>query len=183
MGADKAIHVNDPALHGACAIQTAKVLAAALGTLDWDLVVAGSEATDSRMSVLPALLAEALGVPQLSHARKVSAEGDSVTIERRNGTGYEVVQGATPALVSVVTEINEPRYPSFKGVIAAKSKPIQILGVTDLGLSVNEVGQANATTQVVSFEVAPPRQVGQVVEHAGSGGTQIADFLAVKKLI
>jgi electron transfer flavoprotein beta subunit len=183
MGADKAVHVSDEALHGSCAIQTAHVLAKALGTLEWDVAIAGSEATDSRLSIVPALLSEELGVPQLTQARKVTVDGSTVAIERLTDTGYEVVQGATPAVISVVEKINDPRYPSFKGIMAAKSKPLQVLSTGDLGLSADEVGLANATTQVVSFEVAPPRQAGTVVKDEGTGGVAIADFLASKKLI
>jgi electron transfer flavoprotein beta subunit len=173
MGADKAVHVSDPALHGACAIQTAKVLAKALGTLEWDVAVAGSAA----------MLAEALDRPQLSHARKVTVDGATITIERVTETGYEVAQGAAPAVISVVEKINEPRYPSFKGIMAAKSKPIQTLSIADLGIDAGEVGLANASTQVVSFENAPPRQAGQTIKDDGDGAVQIADYLASKKLI
>jgi electron transfer flavoprotein beta subunit len=184
MGADKAVHVTDDALHGSCAIQTAKVLAKAIATVDgWDVVIAGSESTDARMSVLPALLAEELGVAQLTHARKVTVEDGSITIERVGDTGYDVVQGSSPAVVSVVEKINDPRYPSFKGIMAAKSKPIQKVGVADLGVGADEVGQANATSQVVSFENAPPRQAGQIVKDEGDGGAKIAEFLASKKLV
>jgi len=183
MGADKAVHVSDPAIHGSDAIQTAKLIAKALGTLEWDLVIAGSEATDTRVSVVPALVAEALGVAQLSHARKVTVDGPNVTIERLSDTGYDVVQGATPAVISVVEKINEPRYPSFKGIMAAKSKPVQTLTTTDLGLGADEVGLASAASQVLSFEVAPPRQAGQIVKDEGDGGQKIADFLASKKLV
>ncbi len=183
MGADKAVHVSDPALHGSCAIQTAKVIAKALGTVEWDVVVAGCEATDTRLSVVPALLAEALGVPQLSQARKATIDGATATIERLSSTGYDVVEASIPAVISVVEKINEPRYPSFKGIMAAKSKPIQTLTTADLGIGADEVGLANATSQVVSFEVAPPRQAGQVVKDEGTGGVKIADFLASKKLI
>ncbi|HEY7045818.1 MAG TPA: electron transfer flavoprotein subunit beta/FixA family protein [Jatrophihabitantaceae bacterium] len=183
MGADKAVHVSDEAIHGSDVIQTAKVIAKALGTIEYDVVIAGSEATDTRMSVLPALVAEALGVPQLTHARKVSVDGSSITIERVSDAGYDVVQASTPAVISVVEKINEPRYPSFKGIMAAKSKPIQTLSVSDLGLGADEVGLGNAASQVVSFEVAPPRQAGQIVKDEGDGGAKIADFLASKKLI
>jgi electron transfer flavoprotein beta subunit len=183
MGADKAVHVSDPAIHGSDAIQTAKVIAKALGTLEWDLAIAGSEATDTRVSVVPALVAEALGVTQLSQARKVTVDGANVTIERLSDTGYDIVQGATPAVISVVEKINEPRYPSFKGIMAAKSKPVQTLTTADLGLGADEVGLATAATQVLSFEVAPPRQAGQVVKDDGDGGTKIAEFLASKKLV
>jgi electron transfer flavoprotein beta subunit len=183
MGADKAVHVSDPALHGSCAIQTANVLAKALGTLEWDVAVAGSEATDSRMSVVPALLAEALDVPQLSQARKVTVDGETITIERLNGDGYDVISASTPAVISVVEKINDPRYPSFKGIMAAKSKPVQTLTIADLGLAADDVGLATATTQVVGFESAPPRQAGQVVKDEGDGGVKIADYLAAKKLV
>jgi electron transfer flavoprotein beta subunit len=183
MGADKAVHVSDPAIHGSDAIQTAKIIAKALGTLEYDVVIAGSEATDTRVSVVPALLAEALSVPQLSHARKVTVDGSTVAIERLSESGYDLVEAALPAVISVVEKINEPRYPSFKGIMAAKSKPVQTLTVADLGLNADEVGLANASTQVVSFEVAPPRQKGEIVKDEGDGGVKIADFLTSRKLI
>ncbi len=184
MGADKAIHVSDPALHGACAIQTAKVLAKAIGTTEWDLVIAGSESTDARLSIVPALLAEVLGVAQLSHARKLTVDGTAVTIERLTDTGYDTVTGSTPAVVSVVEKINDPRYPSFKGIMAAKSKKVTTLTADELGFAAGEVGLAAATTQVLDFENAPPRQAGVVVkDEEGSGAGALADFLASKKLI
>jgi electron transfer flavoprotein beta subunit len=183
MGADKAIHVTDEGLHGSDAIQTAKVIAKALGTIEWDVAVAGSEATDSRMSVVPALVAEALGAPQLSLARKVTVDGSSVTIERVTDTGYATVQASTPAVISVVEKINEPRYPSFKGIMAAKGKPITTLALADLGLDADEVGLANSWTAVSSFENAPPRAAGQTVKDEGDGGVKIADYLASKKLV
>ncbi|MDT4891161.1 MAG: electron transfer flavoprotein beta subunit [Pseudonocardiales bacterium] len=183
MGADKAVHVSDEALHGSDAIQTAKVIAKALGTVEWDVVVAGSEATDSRMAVVPALVAEALGAPQLSLARKVTVEGSTVTIERVTDTGYEKVEASTPAVISVVEKINDPRYPSFKGIMAAKNKPIEVKALADLGIDAGEAGLANAYTQVASFENAPPRAAGQTVKDEGNGGVQIADYLASKKLI
>ena len=183
MGADKAVHVTDEALHGSDAIATAKVIAKALGTIEWDVVIAGSEATDSRSAIVPALVAEVLGAPQLTQARKVSVDGSTVSIERVTDTGYDKVEGSTPAVISVVEKINDPRYPSFKGIMAAKSKPITVLSLGDLGLDAGEVGLANAWTQVVSFENAPPRAAGQTVKDEGNGGAAIADYLASKKLI
>jgi len=183
MGADKAVHLTDDALHGSDAIATAKAIAAALGTIDWDVAIAGSEATDARGSVVPALLAEVLGVPQLTLARKVTVDGSTITIERITDTGYETVQGNTPAVISVVEKINDPRYPSFKGIMAAKSKPVSVLALSDVGLDAGEVGLANAWSQVVSFENAPPREAGQTVKDEGTGGAAIADFLVAKKLI
>src|SRR6266536_2792908 len=140
MGADKAIHVSDPALHGSCAVQTAKVIAAALKTIEYDVVIAGSEATDTRVSVVPALVSEALGLPQLSHARKITVDGQTVTIERVSDTGYDVVQASTPAVISVVEKINEPRYPSFKGIMAAKRKPVSRLTLADAEIDPAQVG-------------------------------------------
>jgi len=183
MGADKAVHVLDEAIHGSDAVATAKVIAGALGSIEWDVAIAGSEATDARGAVVPALLAEVLGAPQLTHARKVDIDGSTVTIERVTDTGYERVQGSTPAVISVVEKINDPRYPSFKGIMAAKSKPIEVKSLADIGLDAGEVGLANSWTTVESFENAPPRAAGQVVKDEGDGGAKIADFLATKKLI
>lgn len=183
MGADKAVHISDEAIHGSDAIATAKVLAKALGSVEWDVAIAGSEATDARGAVVPALLAEVLGAPQLTSARKVTVDGSTVTIERVTDTGYEKVEGATPAVISVVEKINDPRYPSFKGIMAAKSKPIEIKTLADIGVDAGEVGLGNAWTAVESFENAPPREAGQTVKDEGDGGTKIADFLATKKLI
>jgi electron transfer flavoprotein beta subunit len=183
MGADKAVHISDEAIHGSDAIATAKVLAKALGTVEWDVAIAGSEATDARGSVVPALLAEVLGAPQLTQARKVEIDGSTVTIERVTDTGYEKVQASTPAVISVVEKINDPRYPSFKGIMAAKSKPVEVKTLADIGLDAGEVGLANARTAVESFESAPPRQAGQVVKDEGDGGVKIAEYLASKKLI
>src|SRR5581483_4358857 len=158
MGADKAVHVSDEAIHGSDAIATAKVLAKALGTVEWDLAIAGSEATDARGSVVPAALAELLGVPQVTQVRKLDVDGTTITAERRTDSGFEKIEASTPAVVSVVEKINDPRYPSFKGSMAAKSKPIDVKSLADLGLDASEVGLAGAWSTVESFENAPPRQ-------------------------
>ena len=183
MGADKAVHVLDEAIHGSDAVATAKVIAKALGSVEWDVAIAGSEATDARGAVVPAILAEVLGAPQLTQARKVTIDGSTVTIERVTDTGYEKVEASTPAVISVVEKINDPRYPSFKGIMAAKSKPIETKTLSDLGVDAGDVGLENSWTQVSSFENAPPREAGQTVKDEGDGGTKIADFLASKKLI
>ena len=183
MGADKAVHVSDPAIHGSDAIQTAKIIAKALGTLEYDVVIAGSEATDTRVSVVPALIAEALSVPQLSHARKVTIEGSTLTIERLSESGYDVVQAPLPAVISVVEKINEPRYPSFKGIMAAKKKPVETLSLADIGIDPGQVGLEAAATEVVSFANRPPRQAGTIVKDEGDGGAKAAEFLASQKFI
>ena len=183
MGADKAVHISDPALHGTCVVQTSAVLAAALKGLEWDLVIAGSEATDSRVSVMAPLLSEQLGVPQLSLARKVTVEGSNVTVERVTEDGYDVVSAATPAIISVVEKTNEPRYPSFKGIMAAKKKPLETKTVADLGIDAGSVGLAGATSEVVDFANRPPRTKGEIVKDEGDGGVKIATYLATQKLI
>jgi len=184
MGADKAVHLSDEALHGSCAIQTSDALAKVIGTLTFDLIIVGSEATDSRLSLMAALLAERLGLPQLSLARKVEVEpGTKVTIERVTENGYDKVEAALPAVVSVVEKINEPRYPSFKGIMAAKSKPLTTLTLADAGIDPASAGLANATSAVNDFTARPPRGGGEIVKDEGDGGTKIADFLAAQKLI
>ena len=183
MGADKAVHLTDEALAGSDAVQTSHALATVLATLDYDLVLSGSEATDSRMAIMGALLAERTGQPQLTGARKVTAEAGSVRIERQTDNGYDVVEAATPAIVSVVEKINEPRYPSFKGIMAAKSKPLTTLTLADAGLDAGTVGLAAAPSQVVEFANKPPRQAGQVVKDEGDGGLKVVEFLASQKFV
>ncbi len=183
MGADKAVHLSDDALAGSDALQTSYALAQVLGTLEYDLVLAGSEATDSRMSVMTALLSERTGKPQLSGARKVTVDGGTVRIERQNESGYDVVEAATPAFVSVVEKINEPRYPSFKGIMAAKKKPLTTVAIGDAGIEAGQVGLQSAPSQVVEFSNKPPRQAGQVVKDEGDGGTKVAEFLASQKFV
>src|SRR5947207_2413509 len=118
MGADKAVHVLDEAIAGSDALVTSAVIAAALGRVGFDLVIAGAESTDARTGVVPAMLAERLGVPQLTLASRVDIEGSAVTVRRMSDDGYDVITAALPAVVSVLEKINEPRYPSFKGIMA-----------------------------------------------------------------
>jgi electron transfer flavoprotein beta subunit len=183
MGADKAVHLSDEALAGSDAVQTSYALGKVLETLEYDLVIAGSEATDSRMAIMAALLAERTGRPQLSGARKVTVDGGTVRIERQTENGYDVVEAATPAIVSVVEKINEPRYPSFKGIMAAKKKPLTTLSIADAGIDAGQVGLASAPSQVVDFANKPPRQAGQIVKDEGDGGVKIAEYLASQKLV
>jgi electron transfer flavoprotein beta subunit len=183
MGADKAVHLSDDALAGSDAVQTSYALAQVLSTIEHDLVICGSEATDSRMAIMPALLAERTGRPQLSGARKVTVDGGTVRIERQTESGYDVVEASTPAIVSVVEKINEPRYPSFKGIMAAKKKPLTTLSIADAQVDAGQVGLASAPSQVVEFANKPPRQAGQIVKDEGDGGVKIAEFLASQKLV
>jgi electron transfer flavoprotein beta subunit len=188
MGPDKAVHVLDDALHGSCALSTSKVLAAAIGTLNPDLIIAGSEATDSRNQVMPQMLAERLGVAALTGARKLTVQpgdgtGSTLTVERQTEEGFEVVTASTPAVVSVWDTINEPRYPSFKGIMQAKSKPVTVLSVADLGVAASEVGFAGASSEVVDASKRPPRSAGQRVTDSGEGGVALVEFLTSEKFV
>jgi electron transfer flavoprotein beta subunit len=183
MGPDRAVHVLDPALHGSCALATSKVLAAALSTLEADLVLAGAEATDARGQVIPHMLAERLGIAALTGARKLTIDGTALTIERQSEEGYEVVTGSTPAIVSVWDTINEPRYPSFKGIMDAKKKPVQTLSLADLGIDAAEVGFAGASTAVVAAAKRPARSGGTRVNDEGEGGVKLVEFLASEKFV
>lgn len=184
MGADKAVHVSDEALHGSDALTTAKVLAKAIGTIEgFDLVIAGNEATDGRAGAVPAMLAELLGLPQVTQVRKLTVEGGTIKAERETDEGVAHLEASLPAVVSVNEKINEPRYPSFKGIMAAKKKPVSTLTVADLGLDAGEVGLGASWSQVLESAPKPPRGAGQRVEDSGDGGAKIAEYLVGQKLI
>lgn len=183
MGADAGIHLVDDALHGSDAPATSYAIATTLADRDFDLLIFGSESTDARCSVVPAMVAERLGLPQLTYANKVEIDGTTVRIQRQTDYGYDEVEATTPAVVSVVEKINEPRYPSFKGIMAAKKKPVERLSLADAGIDSGRVGLANSWSQVADFSERPPRTAGTVVKDEGEGGINIADFLASQKFI
>lgn len=184
MGADKAVHVIDDGLHGSDAVATSLALSKALEKAGpYDLVILGSESSDARMSVVPAMLAERLGLPQLTFAKEVTVDGPTVKIKRLTDDGYQAVEASTPAVVSVVEKINEPRYPSFKGIMAAKKKQVETLSLSDLGIDAGDVGLAGAWSSVEAFEAAPPRQAGTVVTDEGDGADRLVEFLATKKFV
>ena len=183
MGADKAIHLVDDGLAGSDGLQTSAALAAVLGRTGFDLVIAGAESTDARMGVMAAMLAERLGVPQVSLASKVEVDGSQLTIHRQTDYGYDKVTASLPAVISVGEKINEPRYPSFKGIMAAKKKPVQVLTLADLELTATQAGPAASMTEVTGFSKRPPRQAGTIAADDGQGGIGAADFLAARKFI
>jgi len=191
MGADDGVHIVDEAMHGSDAISTSLVLAKAIERLNPDLVLMGSESTDARMSVVPAMVAERTGRPQLTFAAKVeldgspegSPEGSTVRIQRMTDYGYDVVEASLPAIVSVVEKINEPRYPSFKGIMAAKKKPVETLTLADIGVEAATVGLGGSWSAVEDFAARPPRAAGTIVTDEGDGGIKLAEFLATQKFI
>jgi electron transfer flavoprotein beta subunit len=184
MGADKAVHLSDAALHGSCAVQTARALAKAIGTAgEFDLIIAGDESTDGSSGAVPAMLAELLDLPQLTRARKLQVDGQTVTIERETDDGISTVSASMPAVVSVNEKINDPRYPSFKGIMAAKKKPVSTLSLAEAGIDASEVGLDNAMSRVLEVAPRPPRTAGQKVEDDGNGGRRIAEYLIAQKLV
>ncbi|AOR35901.1 electron transfer flavoprotein subunit beta [Streptomyces fodineus] len=183
MGADKAIHVEDDDLHGTDAIGTSLVLAKAIEKAGFDLVVSGMASTDGTMGVVPALVAERLGVPQVTLLSEVSVE-DGVVKGRRDGdAASEQLEAQLPAIVSVTDQSGEARYPSFKGIMAAKKKPVESWDLSDLDIEAEEVGLDGAFTKVEAANERPARTAGTIVKDEGEGGKQLAEFLASQKFI
>ncbi len=183
-GLDAGLQITDDAIAGSDALGTARVIAKALEAAgDWDLVIFGNQSTDARTCLVPAAVAELLGVPSLTYARHLEVEDGKVTVHREHEEGWDVVESSLPAIVSVVEAINEPRYPSFKGIMAAKSKPLDVKSLGDLGVEPEEVGANGAAATMYAFEPRPPKEAGTVVEDDGSGAAaaQLADWLVEKK--
>ena len=183
MGADEGVHIKDDAIHGSDAIATSLVLAKAIEQQGADLVLCGMASTDGSMSVVPAMLAERLGLPQVTFASEVTVEGTTIRVRRDGDAATEIVEGSLPLLLSVTDQSNEPRYPSFKGIMAAKKKPVEQWGLADLGIDPSLVGLDAAWTSVLAFAKRPPREQGQVVTDEGDGGTKLAEFLAGRKFL
>jgi electron transfer flavoprotein beta subunit len=178
MGADSAIHIVDDNLAGSDAARTAQVLAAALKDTGFDLIVAGNESTDGRGGVIPAMLAERLGVAQLTHLNSVELTGSSVSGVRSTDSGTLTAHADLPAVISVTEIAAEPRFPNFKGIMTAKKKPVTTLTLADLGL-----GDLPAHSVVVSVTERPARTAGRKVVDDGNAATELAEFLAAERLI
>ena len=183
MGATSAVHIFDDALAGSDALATAKALAAAIAKKPFDLIICGTESSDSYSGIVPGQVAQFLGVPPVTFANEMAVEGSTLTIKRQSETGYDVVEAELPALVTVTSGINEPRYPQLKGIMAAKRKEILQYSAEDLGLAADDVGEQGARERVLEVGRPPKREAGEVVEDEGEGGKRIADFLAEAKVI
>ncbi|WP_225804724.1 electron transfer flavoprotein subunit beta/FixA family protein [Streptomyces sp. NK15101] len=183
MGADKAVHVNDEDIHGSDVIATSAILAKALEKTGFDLVVCGMASTDGTMGVLPALLAERLSLPQVTLLSELSVEEGLVKGRRDGDAATELLEAPLPAVVSVTDQSGEARYPSFKGIMAAKKKPVEELDLDDLGIDAEEVGLAGSWTLVDAVAARPARTAGTIVTDEGDGGKQLAAFLATQKFI
>ena len=189
MGADQAVHVQDEAIAGSDAVATSLVLAKAIEKIGSsnggpEIVMCGMASTDAGMSVVPAMLAERLNLPQVTLAAVVETQGDQVRIKRDGDTATEVIGGTLPLVISVTDQSGEARYPSFKGIMAAKKKPLETYALADLGLDADQVGLAAAWTTVEETAARPPRTAGEIVkDEDGSGATALVEFLASKKFI
>jgi len=179
MGAHQGVLVTDPALRGADALATARVLAAAIARKPFDLVLSGSESTDGYTGTLPMAVAELLGIPALTFARRIEITDGTLRVERQTDLGYDVIEAPLPALVSVTGSAAEPRYATLKGIMASKSKPVEQLTLADLGLAAADVASSQRVLSVTPAAVKGP---GEVIEGDGAVA-RIVDFLAEAKVI
>jgi electron transfer flavoprotein beta subunit len=180
MGGDKGVLITDDALKGADTLATARALAAAIKRQPFDLVIAGVESTDGYTGTMPQAVAEFLGVPSVTFARKLEIADGTIKVERQTETGYHVVECSLPALVTVTAGVNEPRYPTLKGIMQSKQKPVDQVSVSDLGLSAEEVKQSQ---EVIGMEPVPEREAGEIIEDPGEAAAKVVDFLKKAKVI
>lgn len=183
MGADRGVLVTDPALAGSDAIATARVLAAALKRIGYDLALFGSAAADAYGGVVPAAVAEFLGTPLLSFATQLDIEGGTARIQRQAEVGYGVAEAPMPALVSVTKAINEPRYPSMKGIMQSKKKPVDIVALADLGIDAATVGAGGARERVLGAERVSTQRKGEIVVGNEGAAQRVVAFLVEQKVL
>ena len=184
MGAAKAILISDDALAGSDALSTAKVLAKAVERAgDVDLVLAATESTDGYTGTTPAQVAELLGWPSLTFAKQVEVANGTATVQRQTEAGYDVVEASLPAVISVTAGVVEPRYPSFKGIMAAKNKPVDTVTAADLGLAADAVGWAGARQRITQVAPAPAREAGERIEDDGEAFQRVVSFLEDLKVV
>ena len=183
MGADRAVLVSDAAAAGSDLVATSRLLAAALEKENADLILFGQQASDADGAVLWAAVAERLGRSVVSQAMELAVDGGSVRVKRQTEFGYDTLEAPLPAVVAVSDAINEPRYPSLKGIMGAKKKPQETLSLADLGLDAGEAGEAGSRTEVYALAEPPARGDARKIEDDGSAAEQIVEFLAEKRLI
>ncbi len=183
MGADRAVLVSDDALAGSDLVATSKVLAKALERENADLVLFGQQASDGDGAVLWAAVAERLRRPVVSQAAELTVDGGTVHVKRQTEFGYDVIETALPAVVAVSDAINEPRYPSLKGIMGAKKKPSETVSLGDLGIDAAEAGESGSKTEVLALGSPPPRGDARKIEDDGNAAQAIVDFLAEKRLV
>ncbi len=184
MGAAKAVLVSDDALGGTDALGTAKVLAQAIGRVEGaDLILTATESTDGYTGTVPEQLAELLGLPSVTFAKEISVGDGTVEVQRQTEAGFDEISCPIPAVVSVTAGVVEPRYPSFKGIMAAKNKPVDEVSLADLGIDAASVGWAGARQEVVDVTAAPAREAGEIIEDEGDAHERIVAFLDELKVL
>ena len=182
MGANRGILVSDPELENSDALSTARALAAAIKGQPFDLIICGTESTDGSSGAMPAQLAELLGLPLLSFAKKLEVSDGKATIDRQTDEGYDVVESPLPAVVTVTGGINEARYPALRGIMQAKNKDVKQLSLAEIKLE-GQAGKAALTQEVVAVAPAEARKAGEVIEDKGDGAKRVADYLQELKVI
>ena len=182
MGAHRGILITDPELENSDAISTARAIAAAIKGQNYELIICGTESTDGSSGAVPAQLAELLGLPLLSFAKKLEVGDGKAVIDRQTDDGYDVVEARLPALVTVTGGINEARYPALRGIMQAKNKEVKQVGLTDIGLE-GQAGKAALTQEVIEAAPAEPRKAGEVIDDKGEGAKRVAEFLKELKVI
>ena len=183
MGADRAVLVSDDAAAGSDLVATSKILAAALDREGSDLVLFGQQASDADGAVLWAAVAERLQRPVVSQAAELSLSDGTLRVKRQTEFGYDVIEAPLPAVVAVSDAINEPRYPSLKGIMGAKKKPIDTLSLDDVGVDAGAAGEAGSKTEVLGLGEPPSRGDARKLEDDGNAAQAIVDFLAEKRLV
>jgi electron transfer flavoprotein beta subunit len=183
MGAENAVLVSDPALAGSDALATARVLAAVIARIGAELVVAATESTDGYTGTVPVQIAEILGYPALSYVRRVELAAGKLRAERQTAEGFDEVACSLPAVISVTAGVVEVRYPTFKGIMSARSKPVETLSLADLGIDASTVGGAGGRQAVVSIEEAPSRASGEILENAADPSAEIVERLKTWKVL
>jgi electron transfer flavoprotein beta subunit len=183
MGAESAVLVSDPALVGSDALTTAKVLAKAIGDTAPSLIIAGSESSDGYTGTVPEQLAAVLDLPSVTAAKSIEIDGDSIKVQRQTDAGFDDVECPMPCVVSVTAGVVEPRYPSFKGIMAAKNKPVDVKTAADLGFDADQVGWAGSGQEIIEVADAPAREAGEKIEDDGEAFNRIVSFLEELKVI
>ena len=183
MGAESAILVSDDALAGSDALSTAKVLAAAIKRSNPDLILTATESSDGYTGTVPEQIAELLDLPSVTFGKEVAVDGELATVKRQTESGYDVVECPLPAVISVTAGVVEPRYPSFKGIMAAKNKPVEELDLSALGIDPQTVGWAGARQEITEIADSPAREAGEVVVDEGEAHERIMAFLDDLKVL
>ena len=183
LGADAGVLVSDDGLHGSDAMATAYTLALALAQQEFDLCLLGSESTDARTSLVPQALGQLMGMTALTYVKQIEVQDGKLTVHREEEGGHSVVESELPAIISVVKGINEPRYATLKGIMAAKQKEVQTMSGDDVGLDAGQVGLEGSKTKVLEATPRPPKEKGEVVKQEEDGHVKLADFLQQNKFI